>query len=481
LPSASFNMKSIYPFRKKEGTGKYKWYENIGISHTSSYTGTLQTNDSLIFEKSGWDDYDAQFSHSAPLLINLKTDKLKMLTISPSLTYQGRMSNWYVKKRLASNYDTIPNPPGNFPIITDTIHQITYAYAVNPGISFGLSPKIYGMYTNTRSNPKVIAVRHVIQPGATFSYVPDMSKIMPIYYDTLYFWENGEEKKHTYSYYKNAPGSARQSGSVRLSLSNNLEMKLSPKNDTTGEAEPRKVPILRSFNLSTDYNPFAEEFNWNDITLNANTSLFKDFISLQVNSRYSLYNIDTAGKEINEFYYTNQKKLVRFTGFNFSTGITLKSGKAKAKKDGEEDKASGNNTYTDPVNSDYEFVPGYNMNGSYVDFDVPWSLNIDYSWSITRTGLVSDQSVISSVTLGGDLSLTPKWKIGFNTGYDLMQKELISPSNLSIYRDLHCWEMNFTMVPFGRYKSYSFSIKAKSSILRDMMKWDKKQNWYDNF
>jgi len=35
-------------------------------------------------------------------------------------------------------------------------------------------------------------------------------------------------------------------------------------------------------------------------------------------------------------------------------------------------------------------------------------------------------------------------------------------------------------VPFGNYRSYSFQINIKSSILRDL-KYEQTDNWYDNF
>jgi hypothetical protein len=40
--------------------------------------------------------------------------------------------------------------------------------------------------------------------------------------------------------------------------------------------------------------------------------------------------------------------------------------------------------------------------------------------------------------------------------------------------------MRFSMVPFGERRSYSFTINAKSSILRDV-KYNKTKSWYDNF
>ena len=44
----------------------------------------------------------------------------------------------------------------------------------------------------------------------------------------------------------------------------------------------------------------------------------------------------------------------------------------------------------------------------------------------------------------------------------------MTPTRLSIIRDLHCWEMRFNWVPFGFQKSYSFDINVKASILQDM-------------
>ena len=114
--------------------------------------------------------------------------------------------------------------------------------------------------------------------------------------------------------------------------------------------------------------------------------------------------------------------------------------------------------------------------GQYVDFNIPWSLNFSYDFNYTkRTG---PSTVIQTLRMNGDFSLTPKWKIGFSTGYDLKNSK-VTTSNMSIYRDLHCWEMRLTAIPFGRYKSFNFQINVKSSLLRDL-KYDKRIPWQDN-
>jgi hypothetical protein len=102
---------------------------------------------------------------------------------------------------------------------------------------------------------------------------------------------------------------------------------------------------------------------------------------------------------------------------------------------------------------------------------------VDYSLRYTKPR--DESSVIQTIRLSGDFSLTPKWKIGFNTGYDFKNSK-VTTSNLSIYRDLHCWEMRLTAVPFGNYKSFNFQINAKSAILQDL-KYNKRIPWQDNF
>ena len=80
--------------------------------------------------------------------------------------------------------------------------------------------------------------------------------------------------------------------------------------------------------------------------------------------------------------------------------------------------------------------------------------------------------------LNGDFSITEKWKITFNTGYDFQQKE-ITQTLLTIARDLHCWQVNLTWTPFGKYTSYTFYIGIKSSLLKDL-KLNRTRSFYDS-
>jgi len=94
----------------------------------------------------------------------------------------------------------------------------------------------------------------------------------------------------------------------------------------------------------------------------------------------------------------------------------------------------------------------------------------------TTKPLITDL-VTQTLRFNGDFNLTPKWKIGFNTGYDLV-KNNIAYTNINVHRDLHCWDMTFNWIPIGPRQSYSLDIKVKSALLQDL-KLSRKREWYD--
>jgi len=82
-----------------------------------------------------------------------------------------------------------------------------------------------------------------------------------------------------------------------------------------------------------------------------------------------------------------------------------------------------------------------------------------------------------SLSLGGNVNLTPNWKISMQTSYDFVAKKF-SYTTVEIYRDMHCWEMHVRWIPFGVRQSYSVDINVKSSVLQDL-KISKKKDWYN--
>jgi len=80
--------------------------------------------------------------------------------------------------------------------------------------------------------------------------------------------------------------------------------------------------------------------------------------------------------------------------------------------------------------------------------------------------------------LNGDFSLTTNWKIQYSTNYDIRARKLAITS-FSIYRNLHCWDLNVQWVPFGLYKSYNVTLKVKAAVLQDL-KLSKRSDYTSN-
>ena len=86
--------------------------------------------------------------------------------------------------------------------------------------------------------------------------------------------------------------------------------------------------------------------------------------------------------------------------------------------------------------------------------------------------------MVQTLTVNGDVSFSPKWKVGFSTGWDFTNHGL-SYTSINVYRDLHCWEMRFNWIPIGNYKSWNFTINVKAQALQDL-KLTKKKDYRDN-
>ena len=495
LPKVSFNMSRITPFKRKSGSGPKRFYEDIQFSYTSLLENRINTVDTLLFTSSVWDDMKNGFKHNIPLSLSIKpfrkTPMLQSFAITPSLNYNGILyskQKEYFISGYNYEYDDLGNIISQQAIVDDTLHsKISYAQSLFPSIGAGLAPKIYGMYT-FKGKGRMEQIRHVMTPTASFSYVPDMSTIQANYYKDLVDPETGDTLKN-YSIYEGqiygTPTSRGASGSLNFSLRNNIEAKMRSKVDTIDELE--KVKILDNLGFSTSLNLFHTDTlspAWTPITFNGSTRIFDNKLNLSFRGSMDPFGYDTATNRNRtaETWFSQTGKPLRLTSASMSAGFNLKSKKEKTNsKAGQEDMDRQSQLNNEDMAGD-DPLRKYDPNveefyGDYVDFDIPWSVRVDYSFSYTKR--MDVVKIVQTLRASGDFSLSPNWKLGFNTGYDIDSRSFTT-TNLSIYRDLHCWEMRISVVPFGTYKSYNFQINAKSSILADL-KYNKRKSWYDNF
>jgi hypothetical protein len=221
--------------------------------------------------------------------------------------------------------------------------------------------------------------------------------------------------------------------------------------------------------------------------MNYQTRLFEN-LNFATNSRYSFYGLDSIGRTINTFYYSQAKKLMRITSLSatldFDLGQIFK-GKDKNKKPpvnlpvtNPEDDGSG--SVSGRTSDESKSLGNSDINRDkygYVKFDVPWTMRVAYNFYYTKSAF---KPVISqTLALNGDVSLTKKTKISYTTGYDIARKQ-ITMTSVGIYRDLHCWEMSLDWIPIGYLKSWNFTLRVKASVLADL-KYERRKDFRDQY
>ncbi len=464
FPRVAFNMSRIYPFKRKNAIGVPKWYEKVGVSLNTSLENRVQVKEDNLFKRTVFDSLQNGMKHSIP--VSTSFNLLKFITVSPGVNYN---EFWYLQ-----TIEKYWNADSNR-VEIDTLRGFKRGYEYSTSVS--MSTKVYGMFQFSKKS-KVQAIRHVITPSVSLGYRPDFSDPKFGFYRTVQSDSTGKTTR--YSIFEKGiyggPGGGK-SGVVSFALSNLLEMKVKSANDTVNPV--KKVKIIDGLSMNASYNLLADSLNWSEVSVSGRTGLFDGKVNINYSGGFNLYAINEQGRIYNRYEWNESGKLARFTRGNIGVDFSLNS-----KKDGQ-----ANSSTAGRVGGAGEIPPGTAPDGSnfgeslgtmygldYVDFSVPWNVRFSYNLSYSKPALQS--SLVQTLSFSGSISLTPKMKIGFNSGYDFKNKKLTTTS-LNFYRDLHCWEMRLTVIPIGYYKSFSFQINVKSSILQDL-KYTKRDHYLDN-
>ena len=448
LPTFALNVASFNPFDSKDRVGEQKWYQRITMGYSLQGRNSVTSQEAGLFSEETLSKFQNGFQHQIP--INLSLNVLKYFQFNTSVSYTER---WY----LQSYRRRLENAPAGFEEVRDTVRGFNRAYDYS--MSTGLSTKIYGMYPKMG---KIQALRHVITPSVNFNYRPDFSDPMYGFYRT---YVDAQGQRATYSIFEGgifgSPGGGRSMG-IGFSIDNNIEAKVLSKKDTTNGGV-KKVPILQGLTFSGNYNFVADSFKLSNINFSGRTALFNEKINLNFNGTFDPYSFDAAlGRRVNRFAIQDGK-LARLTNFGLSFDYSFNP---QANQNRQQGLDSLNNQRANMTPEQQQALARISSDpNAFVDFNIPWNLAGSFSFQYSNQGIRSN--VTATLNLHGDFSLTPKWKVQFNSGYDFRQKE-VSLTRFSIYRDLHCWDMSFGWVPFGRYQSYNVTIRAKASILQDL-------------
>ena len=476
LPNITFSVSRFYPFKIKNRVGKERFYEKFSLAYNTSLQNKIGFKASEFGEPGLLDKFSNGMAHNFTIGLPDFT-LLNYLNVTPSVSYGMnwffRQSEAYFDPETNSVLTRMGSPFSHF----GTTH--TYSGAVS------MSTRIYGMFNFGKYN-KIQAVRHVISPSISMSFSPEKGKAFNGWRSFEYIDTLGTKRTYDYNIYQGQinsyPGKGR-SATMSLNIGNNLEAKVRDAKDTTGTGS-KKVKILDQFNIHTGYNFLADSLRMSNVGISMSTSIFGK-LGINGNMNFDPYAINEQGKRINQYNLVKNGVPLRLTNFSASTSYSI-SGKGTTKgndgsKEGGQSPADYyRRIYYHPVTGEY--IPGGWL--YYTNPNVPWSVNFNYSLSMSRSYSFTNNQLIKkdryTQTLGisGNIQLTPKMSVQAQTGWDFVAMKMTT-SQMSFRYDLHCFNIAVSWVPSGMYQSYSFLISANAAALADLLRFKKSTSYWD--
>jgi len=455
LPDLQFSTGAMFPF-KNLGNKSTAWYKKAQLTYEAKVRGNITATDTTLFEQQTWDD--ALFGGSHGIRFNAPVNVLKYFRLSPNISY----NEVYYFDQVRQDYittttiDTLIEVVLGDTITTfntissgrllDTIVGLDDGQFANVARTFNanlsLSTQIFG---TARFNAGPLkGVRHIITPSINIGYTPDYSEAPFNYYRDVQFNPEGDTRE--YDIFPNqpfSPGSIPNQPSARIgySLGNRIETKIQGKQDSVS----RIVSVINNLSFSGSYNLEADSLEWSPISVSgAQASFFNKLVRVNFGGGLDLYALDENRRRTKNLLVKEGRGPFRIDRFNFAINAGATLGQIREMIVGEEKKKL-------PENSIFSLIDKFRF--SY-----------NFSRAFTATAAEPWRTRANSVNVNGGIPITDKWSIrNLTLGYDFINDRLTYPS-VSLGRDLHCWEMDFSYFPaFGN--TFNFSIRVKPSSL----------------
>lgn len=492
LPNLSITMSRIYPFKRKKPVGAERWYEKISVSYSGQLRNYIDTKEHLLLKSNLLRDWRNGMNHSIP--VSASFDLFQYLKVTPSFNYQER---WYTS-RIRKAYD----PAINRVVPTDTIQAFNRVYDFRG--SLALSTTVYGFWKPLPFfGQKVNMIRHRMEPSISLNYQPDFGHPSYGYWEELnYITKDGRRETHRYSPYEGqlfGVPSQGKSGSISMSVSNNVEAKIMNKEDST---KFDKLSLIEDLSFSTSYNLAADSFQWGDFSARLAIRL-SDSFTLRIGGAFDPYIYDYHEHDgrinpyrVDKLRILNGKGFGRFRGTSTSFSYTLNPQNLKkllarigiGKGGDSDDKGSGNqggnNLNADPMGPPPDSGGGGSLFGGgdnelgtydrdgYLENQMDWSFGVNYGLSLGWGDF--DPRIKEykykwrhDLSFNGSFRPTKNWNFNLSANYNFEEKRVTSMT-CNITRNLHCWSMTASFIPIGPFKSYNFSIQVNSQLLQDL-------------
>ena len=327
----------------------------------------------------------------------------------------------------------------------------------NLSLNTQLTTVVYTYYKFVGKNKPLL--RHILTPSFGYQYIPALNKTYS------YLNSNGDEVRYSIfekSLYKSA--GLKDQSIFNFALNNTFELKRKSAKDTiTGYKKTRLIEAL-TFSGNYDFLKDSMKLSFLNIDLRISPA---DFFSIVVTSSYSFYDWDdVTGKNINAFALRSRNTLGRFMSLSFNPMFTITSKKSREVMQENKDRFANNWT------ADFQY---YSLHPElFVDFQIPWKINLNYVYAITANQSknmnipdgMRNYLPIHTLYMNGDISFTKRWKLVANVYFDLKQMQ-VTNANLNFTRDMHCWRLAFNWTPIGTNKSFLLTIASTSNLFKD--------------
>ena len=497
LPSMNISLARFNPFKRKKMAGKERWYEKIALSYTGELSNSIYTKEDQLFKSNLIRDWKNGMSHKIPISANFTIGNY--INITPQFSFTDRMYS----NRVMKQWD-----PKTKSEVADTIWGFYNVYDYNMSIS--ANTKLYGFYTPVPKifGNKIQAIRHVFTPSVSLSYKPDFGAERFGYWDTyIKTDEKGNVSTVTYSPFANGlygVPSRGKNGSVTMSVSNNIEMKVRTDRDSTGY---KKISLIDELGASLSYNMAAATKPWSDLNMNIRirTPWNYTFSMNAVFATYA-YEFDENGNvRVGDRTEWSYGRFGRFQGMSQNLSYTFNNETFRklfgwGKKEEETEESSLQDGSSENENNDTNLDPemraarqgakrssdaGVDEDG-YLQFQLPWSFSVSYGISmrentsakIREKRMRYPYKLTHTLNFSGNLQISAGWNISFSSGYDLNYHRL-SMTTASLSRDLRCFSMSASVV-LSPYRSYNFTFSANAGALADVLRWKKQSSYSSN-
>ncbi|QDH77613.1 LPS-assembly protein LptD [Echinicola soli] len=498
LPDISVNMNRQTPFRNSNfeplKTLNFAWNFNAQNSIDNAEVPVLGVQDDFLQDDAFEDDLEAPdvipftWANLPTLLKQAENGFRHTLPVSSNFTlfkyFTGTASFQYTELWYFDRINYYYNAPEQR---VDKILENGFSRVGYYNTSFNMATNVYGFY-RFKPDSKLEAIRHHIQPTVGMSFTPDFSDPKYGYYQQVQVDQEGNTQLYSrFQGYLYGGAPRGESRSLNVSIRNTLEAKKRVENDST-EATTEKFPLLQSFNISTSYNFVADSFKLAPINMSTRTTFFDNKISVALSATLNPYattsymnGTETYYRKVNEYAWNNGQGIgsISRANLNLNGSFNPKGSPDKTPADTREELT---NEYLQDGGQMNEFVENEierisNDPSQYIDWSIPWNINYGYNLSYSKSDRTGDSNITQALNVSGDLSLSEKWKVNFNTGYDFSTNK-ITQTMIGIARDLHCWQMNASWIPFGAFTSYNIDIRVKASILQDL-KVSRRRSFFD--